>query len=129
MRTQRSIAPESEHQVEQVVGTLLQFGVLFATGIVFVGGMLYLTRHGLEAPNYHVFRGEPDFFRTPSGVATSIITGRYRGLIQLGLLLLIATPIARVVLALFVFLRQRDWTYMLVTFIVFTGLVVSLFAG
>lgn len=92
-------------------------------------GVLYLTRHGLEAPNYHVFRGEPELFRSPSGVATSVIAGRYRGLIQLGLLLLIATPIARVVLALFVFMRQRDWTYILVTLIVFTGLVVSLFAG
>ena len=52
-----------------------------------------------------------------------------RGLIQLGLLLLIATPIARVVFSVAGFARQRDWLYVAITLIVLTLLGYSLLAG
>jgi uncharacterized membrane protein len=54
---------------------------------------------------------------------------RGRGLIQLGLLLLIATPVARVIFSVFAFARQRDATYVLITLIVLAVLVYSLFSG
>ncbi|HEY9597209.1 MAG TPA: DUF1634 domain-containing protein, partial [Cyanophyceae cyanobacterium] len=65
-------------------------------------------------------------FRTPEGVATAVLAGRRRGIIQFGLLLLIATPVARVVFSLLAFARQRDFTYIVVTAIVLTGLFYSL---
>ena len=46
---------------------------------------------------------------------------------QLGLLLLIATPIARVVFSIFGFMRQRDWLYVGVTATVLALLVVQSF--
>jgi uncharacterized membrane protein len=52
-----------------------------------------------------------------------------RGLIQLGLLILIATPIARVAFSVVAFLYQRDWTYVVVTLIVLGLLVYSLLGG
>jgi uncharacterized membrane protein len=48
-------------------------------------------------------------------------------LIQFGLLILIATPIARVALSLAVFLYERDWIYVGVTLVVFGLLLYSLF--
>ncbi|HEY9604775.1 MAG TPA: DUF1634 domain-containing protein [Allocoleopsis sp.] len=119
----------TERQVEQVVGNLLRYGVLIATAIVLVGGVLYLIRHGGEAPNYQFFRGESSEFRSPEGVATAVMSGHRRGIIQFGLLLLIATPVVRVAFSLLAFLRQRDLTYIVVTLIVLSGLLYSLIAG
>lgn len=119
----------TERKVEILVGNLLRIGVLLATAIVFVGGVLYVIYHANETPNYRIFRGEPPAFRTPEGVATAALSGRRRGIIQLGLLLLIATPVARVAFSLLAFVRQRDITYVIVTLIVLTGLIVSMVGG
>ncbi|MBD2527403.1 DUF1634 domain-containing protein [Nostoc sp. FACHB-133] len=116
----------SERQFEIVVGNLLRYGVILATIIVFIGGVFYLIRHGGEASNYQIFHGEPPYFRSPEGVATAAFSGRRRGIIQLGLLLLIITPVARVTFSLLAFMRQRDTTYTIVTLIVLAGLLISL---
>ncbi|MEH2296313.1 DUF1634 domain-containing protein [Nostoc sp.] len=79
--------------------------------------------------NYQIFRGEPAEFRTPSGVKTSILSGHNRGIIQLGLLLLIATPVVRVIFSLLAFVRLKDYTYVIVTLIVLLGLIYSLIGG
>ena len=52
-----------------------------------------------------------------------------RAIIQLGLLLLIATPVARVVFSVYAFARQRDWVYVVVTLIVLGVLLYSLLSG
>ncbi|MHC5932918.1 DUF1634 domain-containing protein [Nostoc sp.] len=118
-----------EQRFEQFIGNLLRVGVILATALVLVGGILYLIRHGTEVPNYQFFRGEPAEFRTPDGVKTSILSGRNRGIIQLGLLLLIATPVVRVVFSLLAFVRLKDYTYVIVTLIVLIGLIYSLIGG
>lgn len=119
----------TEYQIEQLLSNLLRYGVLLASAVVLVGGVMYLIHYGGEAPNYEFFRGEPLAFRTPEGVATSALSGRRRGIIQFGLLLLIATPVARVAFSLWVFVQQRDLTYIIVSFIVLAGLLYSLIAG
>ena len=116
----------STQQLEQWLSHLLRSGVLSAGAIVLVGGILYLIRHGAEeAANYHFFQEEPIMFRSPTGVITAVLSGSSRGIIQLGLLLLIATPIARVAVSLLTFLSQRDFTYVFVTGLVLTGLIYS----
>ncbi|MEH2115264.1 DUF1634 domain-containing protein [Nostoc sp.] len=117
---------KSEYRFEQFIGNLLRIGVILATGLVLIGGILYLIRHGSEVPNYQFFRGEPAEFRTPDGVKTSILSGRNRGIIQLGLLLLIATPVIRVAFSLLAFIRLGDFIYVIVTLIVLGGLAYSL---
>jgi uncharacterized membrane protein len=52
-----------------------------------------------------------------------------RGVIQLGLLLLIATPIGRVVFSVIGFVRQRDWLYVAITLLVLRLLLYSLMSG
>ncbi|BAY30295.1 hypothetical protein NIES2107_21390 [Nostoc carneum NIES-2107] len=117
---------KSERRFEQFISNFLRIGVMLATALVLVGGILYLIRHGSDIPNYRFFRGEPTEFRTANGVKTSILSGRNRGIIQLGLLLLIATPILRVAFSLLAFVRLRDFFYVIVTLIVLCGLAYSL---
>jgi len=119
----------TEQQLENIVGNLLRVGVMLAAVVVFGGGALYLLRHGAISPDYRVFHGEPADLRSVSGVVTDALSLQGRGIIQLGLLLLIATPIARVVFFVFAFAQQRDRTYVMVTLLVFAVLLYSLVGG
>jgi uncharacterized membrane protein len=120
----------TDEQVEQVVGNLLRFGVLTAAVVVLLGAAIYLRDHGRErADDHSVFKGEPSDLRSPVRIVADALAFRDRALIQFGLLLLIATPVARVFFSAFAFARQRDWTYVLITLIVLTVLLYSLFSG
>jgi uncharacterized membrane protein len=115
--------------VEQWIGNLLRAGVTLAAAVVLVGGGIYLARYGRATPQYHVFRGEPADLRAISGIVKKALAFHGRGLIQLGLLLLIATPVARVAFSVAAFAIQRDRLYVVVTLIVLAVLVYSLAGG
>jgi len=119
----------TDEQAEQIIGNLLRIGVLVAATIVALGGVLYLIHYGAGTPALQVFHGEPYDLRTASGIVRDALALRRRGLIQLGLLLLIATPIARVAFSVVVFARQRDRLYVIVTLLVLAVLVFSLTGG
>jgi uncharacterized membrane protein len=119
----------SDEKMEQIIGTLLISGVIAAALIVLVGGVLYLIRYGANLPDYAVFRGEPPGLRSVFGIITDALSFRIQGVIQLGLLLLIATPVARVAFCLLAFALQRDRTYVIITLIVFAVLIYSLTGG
>ncbi len=114
---------------EQRLGTLLRSGVLLAASFVVVGAITYLWRHGSEQVDYAVFRGEPAYLRTVPGIVREAFGGHGRAIIQAGLLLLIATPVARVAFAGYLFARQRDATFVIVTLIVLACLIASLLSG
>jgi uncharacterized membrane protein len=116
----------TEQRIHELMGALLRTGVVLAACLVFAGGVLYLARHRVPVTNYHVFQGEPAEYRTISGIFRQALALRGQGLIQLGLLVLIATPIARVAFSVFAFLYERDWTYVVVTLIVLGLLFYSL---
>ncbi len=119
----------TDEQIEQIVSILLRSGVALAALVVLVGGVLYLIRFGSTLPNYVVFRGEPVDLGSVSGILREVLSLHARGLIQLGLLLLIATPVARVAFSLLAFALQRDRIYTVVTLIVLGVLIFSLAGG
>jgi uncharacterized membrane protein len=118
--------PWRDRRIEVILGNLLRTGVLLSAAVVLCGAGIYLARHAHEPANYRVFRGEPSDLRTISGVLHSIVHEGGRSLIQLGLLLLIATPIARVVLSIVGFTLERDRMYVAFTLIVLAVLLYSL---
>lgn len=118
----------SDHQVEQLVGRLLQLGVLIATVVVLLGGAMLLSAHGHDVPSFRVFRGESSTLRSVSAAVRGALARDPRGMVQLGLVLLIATPVARVALTLVAFLLQRDRLYVVLTTIVLALLLFGLFS-
>ncbi|NEU75741.1 DUF1634 domain-containing protein [Hassallia byssoidea VB512170] len=116
----------SEQQLENLLSNLLKYGVFIASAVVLLGGILYLIRHGAEPAEYQFFRGTPSQFRSPTGVVEAVFSGSSRGIIQLGLLLLIATPIVRVIVSLLAFIRRRDLIYIFVNLFVLAALTYSL---
>jgi uncharacterized membrane protein len=124
------INPEwTDEQVEQILGNLLRAGVVIAAFVVAIGGAMYLAEYGTALVDYHDFHGEPEELRHPAGILVGASALRTRGVIQLGLLLLVATPVARVIFSVFAFARERDWLYVLLTLIVLGVLLYSLFAA
>jgi uncharacterized membrane protein len=119
----------TDERVEQIVGILLQVGVLTAALVVATGGAVYVARHRTEPAGHAVFYGEPGDLRSPAGIVKDALAGSGRGIIQLGLLLLIATPVARVIFSVFAFARERDFLYVVLTLIVLAVLLYSLFIG
>jgi uncharacterized membrane protein len=119
----------TDYQVERAISVLLRAGVLLAALVVLAGGILYLAHHGSARPNYHAFQGEPADLRSPGLVIRSALTGRSDAIIQLGLLLLILTPIARVAFSVVAFGMERDRMYVIMTLIVLGVLLYSLIAA
>lgn len=119
----------SDRQVEQWIAVLLRGGVLLAAAVVLLGGVWHLGHPGSVRPDYHTFRGEPAELREPGLIARGAFSGQPEAIIQLGLLLLILTPVARVALSVAAFAVERDWTYVAMTLVVLTVLLYSLLAG
>jgi uncharacterized membrane protein len=116
----------TDERLEQMVGTLLRAGVLLSALIVLAGGVWWLAQRGAEAPAYGQFRGEPTEFRHIGLLLGSLEHPRPEAVIELGLLLLIATPVARVALALVAFALERDHAYVVITAMVLAVLIYSL---
>jgi len=115
--------------VDMLLAYVLLAGVVTAAVLVFSGGIIYLYTHWHATAAYEVFRGQPPDLRSVAGAFRSARALTGEGLIELGLLLLIATPIARVALSVILFARQRDWLYVGVTLMVLALLTYSLLAG
>jgi|KBSMisStandDraft_5_1062788.scaffolds.fasta_scaffold00127_10 uncharacterized membrane protein len=104
-----------DRRMEIIMGRLLQVGVLLASFVMLAGGALYMRAHHGETPNYRVFSSEPIRLRHFGGIVGGIKVGDPAAIIQLAVLLLIATPVARVVFALFAFLIERDKLFVVIS--------------
>jgi uncharacterized membrane protein len=116
----------TDQRIENILGNLLRAGVLLSALVVLIGGVIYLLRHGHSPVDFRAFRGEPADLRDIRGIVSDTLALRGRGIIQLGLLLLIATPVARVAFSIFGFAEERDRMYVVFTVIVFSILLYSL---
>ncbi|NUO64382.1 MAG: DUF1634 domain-containing protein [Gemmatimonadaceae bacterium] len=119
----------SDHQVEQVIGRLLQIGVLLATAVVIVGAVGVLLHHGATPVSFRDFAGESSPWRSLGAVVHGAARGEFPAIVQLGLVLLIATPVARVALTLGAFAAQKDRLYVLLTAVVLALLLYGLIWG
>jgi uncharacterized membrane protein len=118
----------ADGRMNQAIGQLLRAGVMLSVAVVTIGAILYLIHHGGDRPDYSIFRGEPEDLRSLGGIVHGAMQLRPPYIIQLGLLLLIATPVVRVAFSVFAFAAERDWTYVAITLIVLVILVVSIVA-
>ena len=116
----------TDRRMDVVIGNLLRSGVVLSALIVLFGAVIYLLRHGHSPTQYRVFRGEPSDLRSVRGILRDALALRGRGIIQLGLLFLIATPVARVAFSIFGFAEEHDRMYVVVASIVLLVLAYSL---
>jgi uncharacterized membrane protein len=116
-----------DQRMEAIMGRLLQVGVLLASAVVLLGGVLYVRAHSGSPVNYRDFSSEPANLRHPAQLFRLVATGGGAAIVQLGVLLLIATPIARVVFAVVGFAMEKDRLYVVISVVVLAVLMVGLF--
>jgi uncharacterized membrane protein len=132
MNSNPSNPPKSawdDQHIEIIVGILLRTGVLLSAAVVVIGGIIFLVRHGHSVADYRTFHGDTSPLRTLPGIFRATVQLRGQAIIQLGLLLLIATPVARVLFSAVAFALQRDRLYVALTLTVLAILCYSLFGG
>lgn len=117
---------EEDRKIEIILGNLLRIGVIASALVVVAGGAVYLIRHGFEMPHYSIFKGEPAIIKDVPGIYKGVLELRSIAIIQLGILLLIATPVMRVVFSVVAFLYEKDLMYVFFTLIVLAVLIFSL---
>jgi uncharacterized membrane protein len=115
-----------DHRLETIIGKLLRAGVLLAAAVVTIGAAAYLVQHHADRVNYQAFAAGGPGICTFPGIVRSAAHFESLGIIQFGLLLLIATPVARVALAIAGFALERDRLYTVVSAIVLLILLASL---
>jgi uncharacterized membrane protein len=120
-------APHDDAALDAHIGLLLRTGTLSSAAVILAGGILYLLRHASAPADYTHFHGVPAQLRTLSGIVHGTLHGDSLSIIQLGILMLIATPIARVAFSVVAFLIERDFLYVTVSAIVLAVLLYSLF--
>jgi uncharacterized membrane protein len=116
----------TDQRVEEIIGNLLRAGVVLAALTVVAGGIVYLDRHAYYPAEHRQFEGEPQTWSTLGGLFTIDTLRHGRGIIMLGLVVLLLTPVARVAFALVAFALEHDWLYVGFTAIVLGLLIYSL---
>jgi uncharacterized membrane protein len=110
-------------RVERMIGRVLQLGVLIAAGVLMVGIASYLVSHQTAIADFRTFRGEPPSLRTLDGLMHALTVLDPAAIIQLGIVLLIATPVARVAFTLVAFAIERDRVYVALSAVVLAILI------
>ncbi|ASZ12522.1 DUF1634 domain-containing protein [Chitinophaga pendula] len=119
-----------DKDLQYVIGNLLRWGVWSSMAIALLGGAIYLYRHGQEIVNYPRFEEQDhDMLAILKDIFHGIAAGHGRSLIMLGIILLFATPVMRVVFSLIGFALEKDKLYVVITLIVLTIIFVSIQGG
>jgi uncharacterized membrane protein len=122
------VAGEKEHGLEVAMGRMLQIGVTIAAVVVLIGGVLYLSQNGGSLRDYQHFHAATPATTTIRGIVDSAAHLDPRGIMGFGILLLIATPVCRVILGVVGFALLRDRLYTVISFIVLGVLLFSFFS-
>lgn len=111
------------------VGNLLRLGVVLSVTISLVG-FIKLFLEGFTMPKKYSML---DLGDTSEQVWTkfweSLIKGEGMAIIQLGILILIFTPLMRIIFALIGYLKEKDYIYVVISSIVLAIMTISFFAG
>ncbi|MDR1881533.1 MAG: DUF1634 domain-containing protein [Prevotella sp.] len=126
----------NERDMELFIGRLLRYGVTLACGITILGGIVYLFQnHGMSIEHYkpvpdgQAFPGAKDYLRELSSIMPRVLSFDGAAIIQLGVCVLIATPVLRVAFSAIGFLIEKDYMYVAVTLTVLCIIVANMLLG
>ncbi len=115
--------------MQAIIGWILRTGVIVSVSFVFAGGIIYLYRHGHSKTAFDSFHKIPEFISTTEGVLQGVLNGRGQAIIQLGIIILIATPVLRVAFSVIAFAIEKDHLYTIISLLVLLIIVGSMLTG
>ncbi len=127
MKNNAVVNEKLDFKIEIILGNLLRIGVITAAVIVLFGAVMFIIRHGVEYPDYHLFISEPFHLNDFSKLFSGLAAFKSIAFIELGIFALVATPVLRVMFSVFAFLYEKDYMYVLFTAIVLAVLIFSFF--
>jgi uncharacterized membrane protein len=120
---------DTEGSLQHVVSGVLRAGVIASASVGLIAAVYDLAAHGGERVSFHPFRGTPEAERHVPSILTNALHLQPRALMMVALMLLLITPVVRVIVSLFGFIKERDRVYVVVTTVVLLTLLGSLAFG
>lgn len=121
--------------VELYIGKLLRYGVMISCAITLLGGITYLFQQNGAMPDYKptasndTFAGVAVYLRELSTILPRALSLDGAAIIQVGVLVLIATPVLRVAFSAIAFLIEKDYMYVVITLIVLAIIIANMLLG
>lgn len=124
---------ERGYRIELVISAILLAGVLVSAVLVGIGLVILFTGHSASLENsktyHHITAVTYPFPHTVPSIRQAVQAGSGQGYIMLGLVVLVLTPIVRVMTSVFLFAYERDGPMALITLFVLIVLISSYFIG
>lgn len=117
--------------MNNVISKVLRYGVLFSAAVIVLGAALLAARDAFS-PSVSLLHYDPNqiphgpFPVTFSSLTAGLATGSPDAIIELGVLLLLATPVSRVLFSVFLFAAEHNRAYVYITATVLTLLLFSM---
>lgn len=113
---------EEIEDVELIIGKIMQIGVLIAGAVLIIGVIALLVQgDGGYAANAHPYR--------PGTILAGVAAFKPYAIMMLGIFLLILTPVLRVVVSIYAFIKEKDKLYAWITTVVLIILVIAMIIG
>lgn len=114
--------------MEIFIGKWLRYGVYTSAAVAILGGILYLFQ-SQDLPDYTHFTGAAPQYRHLPGIWKGVLQLDGASIIQFAAVILIATPIMRIIFSVIAFAIEKDWLYVVITLIVFSIILFGMFSG
>ncbi len=131
LNMQGMVSRSNAEQLTDMVVAVLRAGVMAAAAVVSAGLVFLVVLHRGETASFSQFHGHrvPIHYGLVGVFDRSIHRRAPRDIIDLGLVILILTPVARVLFSAVVYLYEKDVLYLAITAAVLIVLMVSLVGG
>lgn len=116
----------ADKDIQLILGTLLRVGVIISVSIVLIGGFIYLFANHGHRVDYREFNPGKSGYASIASILAGVRVMDGAAIVQFGVVLLIFTPVARIVFSVFSFLIERDYLYVLIGLIVLCIILFSL---
>lgn len=126
-----------QHDIDLIIGKLLRYGCYTACLIALLGGVMYMLQGGKQMSDYlsledsvaDSFSGVALYLRELNTILPAILRLDGAAVIQLGVIVLIATPILRIAFSVFAFLLEKDYLYVGITLVVLSIIIANMIFG
>lgn len=118
-------------RLDALISAILRLGMLTSVVLIVLGSVLCFIRDSRyeSESGFVTLMQHGAFPHTAMAVWTDAIQGGGMGLVMLGVLVMVATPILRVIVSIIAFALERDVIYTLLTAAVLGLLLIALIAG
>lgn len=116
---------------KKAIGLVLRYGVVASFVLVALGSVLMFlegqTGYGRMGSAEELFGARDTFLVGLAPLVQGVAAAKPYAVIDLGLVVLLATPVARVVISIFLFLGEKRYAFVAITATVLAILMVSVF--